>query len=500
MAGEQRAWLAALGLVLLAWTGLVFLLLPSAASMQTIWEQSETYAHGYVVLPLSLWLVWRGRHKLMATPAGPDWLAMGAVVVISTGWLVARVAGVQVLEHYGLVGLAMAAVWLLLGRAAALRLVFPLLFLLFMVPNGEFLMEPLMAFTADFAIGTLRLIGIPVVREGTFFSIPSGDWSVVEACSGIRYVLSSLMLGTLYAYLTYRTNWKRVAFALASLVLPVLANGMRASMIVLLAHYSDMKLATGVDHIIYGWVWFGMVMLAMFWVGNFWREDEDPARTTPAPVKPRLAWQPLVALLAVVALFPAYARHLEDRQPRPSPLASVVAPAGWQVTDTPMTEWRPEWWGMDDSRTLHLAQGDDQAMLYLAWYGAQRQDAELINFASVFVHQEHPVWRKTRETGREVEIAGQRVALRQAWVDSEKLGQRLLVWQWNRFHGESGVSLLRTKAWLVGLKLTGGNDAGTTVILAAPYQEHPEEAEKILHRLANDLDAGMNAVLDRDGG
>jgi EpsI family protein len=213
-------------------------------------------------------------------------------------------------------------------------------------------------------------------------------------------------------------------------------------------------------------------------------------------VKPRLAWQPVLALLAVVAVFPFYERQLNNRAPLPSPLAAVAAPSGWLDASAPVTEWTPHWTGMDTQRVMHLAQGDDQVMLYLAWYGAQRQDAELINFANQFIPQEHETWRKTWETGRTVELNGKPVALRQAFLDSPKLGQKLLVWQWNRFHGESGTSVIRAKLLLAWLKTLGGNDAGTSVIIAAPYLERPEEAEAVLQRFATALDAGLNAVLD----
>ena len=93
---------------------------------------------------------------------------------------------------------------------------FPLFFLLLAVPFGEAFLPYLMSWTADFTVAALLLTGIPVYREGTFFALPSGQWSVVEACSGLRYLIASITIGTLYAYLTYQRWWKRalcVAFS-----------------------------------------------------------------------------------------------------------------------------------------------------------------------------------------------------------------------------------------------------------------------------------------------
>src|SRR5438552_85220 len=112
---------------------------------------------------------------------------------------------------------------------------------------GEALIPPLMEWTADFTVAALQLSGIPVFREGLFFTIPSGNWSVVEGCSGVRYLIASFTVGVLFAYLSYRRAWKRLLFAAMSIIVPIIANGMRAYLIVMIAHLSNNQLAHGVD-------------------------------------------------------------------------------------------------------------------------------------------------------------------------------------------------------------------------------------------------------------
>lgn len=138
---------------------------------------------------------------------------------------------------------------------------FPLGFLLFAVPVGEALIPPLQQVTAWFTVEGLRLTGIPVWWEGLYLSIPAGHFEVAEACSGLRYLMASVALGVLYAYLTYRSPWRRLAFVVLSMVMPIVANGIRAYGIVMIAHLEEMKYATGVDHLIYGWLFFGLVVL-----------------------------------------------------------------------------------------------------------------------------------------------------------------------------------------------------------------------------------------------
>ena len=141
-------------------------------------------------------------------------------------------------------------------------MLFPLAFLFFAAPVGEFLMPWLMARTADFTVFALRLSGIPVYREGLHFIIPSGSWSIVEACSGVRYLIASLMAGTLFAYFNYRSLRRRLLFVVVALLVPIVANWLRAYFIVLFGHLSDNKLAVAADHLIYGWVFFGVVIIA----------------------------------------------------------------------------------------------------------------------------------------------------------------------------------------------------------------------------------------------
>ncbi len=150
----------------------------------------------------------------------------------------------------------------------------------FAVPFGEFLLPVLMEYTANFTVTALRLSGIPVYREGLQFVIPSGNWSVVEACSGVRYLIASFMIGTLFAYLNYRSTRRRLVFIGVSIVVPIVANWLRAYMIVMLGHLSGNTIAVGVDHLIYGWLFFGLVITIMFLIGARWSEPET---AVPAP-------------------------------------------------------------------------------------------------------------------------------------------------------------------------------------------------------------------------
>ena len=171
-----------------------------------------------------------------------------------------------------------ALVWILLGMQALRHLALPLGFSFFAVPAGDSLIPWLQDFTAWFAVWALRITGIPVVLEGHWIAISSGTWEVAEACSGIRYLISSVALGTLFAFTVYKSWRRRAALIGASIVVPILANGVRAYSIILIAHKLDARLAEGIDHLIYGWLFFSLISGALLSLGFRWHELDFSGR------------------------------------------------------------------------------------------------------------------------------------------------------------------------------------------------------------------------------
>ncbi len=194
---------------------------------------------------------------MVPRPGSLAWLLMAGAAAL---WLAGDLVAVNAATQLALVSLIVLAVPAVLGWQVTRALAFPLAFLFFAVPIGDFLLPRMMEWTADFTVLALRASGIPVYREGLQFIIPSGAWSVVEACSGIRYLIASVTAGCLFAYLSYQSMLKRAVFIGVAIVVPLVANWVRAYLIVMLGHLSGNTIATGVDHLIYGWLFFGLVI------------------------------------------------------------------------------------------------------------------------------------------------------------------------------------------------------------------------------------------------
>ena len=188
---DARPWRSALLATAIALAALVLAYWDSVVSMVETWERSGTYAHGFVVFPVSAWLIWRQRAelaRLTPRPFLPGALVLGA---LSCVWFAGWLTTIQTFQEFAFVVSVPILIWTILGNRVAYTIGVPLAFILFAWPFGEFLVPPMINWTADFAVSALRATGIPVYREGNNFVIPSGSWSVVDACSGIRYLIAS---------------------------------------------------------------------------------------------------------------------------------------------------------------------------------------------------------------------------------------------------------------------------------------------------------------------
>ena len=476
----------------------------TARSIVAIWNSSETFAHGYVILPISLWLIWKRRATLMQMSPQPYWPALLSLAVCGFGWLLAEMGDVQVVRQYAFAAMLPLTVVVVCGLRISWAIAFPLAYVLLAVPFGEVFIDPLINLTADFTVWALQMTGIPVLRDGTNFSIPTGNWSVVEACSGVRYLIASFTLGCLYAYLTYRSRKRQLLFVLVSILVPIVANGLRAYMIVMIGHLSGMELATGVDHIIYGWLFFGLVMFIMFWLGSRWREDVSAADvadaglvrrdTAPAASSMQVA-AAAAAVVACLAFWPLYASFtLRASQSQAAPSLAALKPA-W-AAGQPFTAWTPRL--NKAAATLDQVQAQDgqQVGLVVRYYRNQPQGAGLISSTNQLVGDvESDPWRRTGSAARIEEISGRQLQIRETRLRGPD--GALVAWQWYWIDGGFTANdylgkLLQAKERLLML-----GDDGAGILVYARYEESPDAARAALRSFITaqlpSLEATLNA-------
>ncbi len=500
MIGQR--WRATVVGAAVVFVALAALFWPTVTSMVHTWYHFETYTHGFLILPISLWLVWQKRRHLAAfTPQpmpGLLVLALGALLL----WAMAKLIGVLVVEQLAFVALLIIALASVLGWQVAKFLTFPLLFLFFAVPMGEDLVPPMMEFTATFTVEALKLTGIPVYREGLWFSLPSGNWSVVEACSGVRYLIASITLGFMYAYITYHTLWKRLLFIAMSAIVPILANGLRAYMIVMIGHMSEMEYATGIDHLIYGWVFFGVVMFILFWIGSFWQEDQEP----PAFVPPRREMSTAsvgnhVTVVVVVLLLVSFgvvwgtwkASNVDVVIAKPlSPPAGVD---GWSLSEEPVA-WASLHQPTEQTISARYNDGEAAVQLYVALFPQQRQGSEAINQANDIAEE---VMRRSERRKQAVDLGGKQVVVNQAKtiVSDGTTHYDHMVWQWYRVAGRSLTNRYEGKAWEAVARIYPGRSDGAWIAITTPADAQDLAAsQQTLARFASAMAPEIDRVID----
>lgn len=493
---------------IVAFLGLLAIFRSTVSGMVEIWSRSETYTHGFVILPISLWLIWQKRKQLAAFTPQPQMRFLLLIAVGMPVWALANLVGVLVVEQVALVGIVIVTITSLVGWQVARFLAFPLLFLLFAVPMGEDLTAPMMEFTASFTVAALELTGIPVYRDGLWFALPSGNWSVVEACSGVRYLIASITLGVMYAYITYHTLWKRLVFIAMSAIVPILANGLRAYMIVMIGHLSNMEYATGVDHLIYGWIFFGFVMFILFWIGAIWQEQELPPQFVPPArhLSGRMAGLRSIVIvgfvLAVGVATVSVTQRASNIEARMA--GALSAPPGlpaWQLSEQPVD------WSVLHQDTPHVIQQrytgqTGTVQLFVVLFPRQSQGNEAINQQNAISRD---LVRRTAVGSPTILVGGSSVAVN-ASRDILKVGdggQEYLVWQWYRVAGLHLTNRYLGKAWEAIARIYPGRADGAWIAIATPFDALDEQASArrlgdFAAAMGDQIDAAVDSALGTD--
>ena len=270
-----RAHLAALGLVCLL---LLALLHRDAAHIVSIWWNDATFNHCFLVLPLIGWLVAQRWPQVRQLQPAAWWPGLVPVGIGAIGWLLGEAGGVAFARHAGLVLMLQGAVIALLGRNVARGLAFPIFYALFLVPAGEALVPAMQTLTAKIATVLLGFSGVPAHLEGVFITTPAGYFEVAEACAGARFLIAMIAFGALVANVCYRSWRRRAAFLAVAIVVPVVANGIRAWATIYVAERTSITWAAGFDHVVYGGIFFALVIALILGLGwrFFDRRPDDP--------------------------------------------------------------------------------------------------------------------------------------------------------------------------------------------------------------------------------
>jgi exosortase A len=465
--GEE--WRRSLLYLAATWVGLLLLFRRDAADMAAIWWYSSTFNHCLLILPILIWLVLQRKELLLELVPKPWLPALLYGVAGAGGWLLGDAAGLAVARQLGLIMMLQGAVAALLGPNVTRGLLFPLFYMFFLVPIGEEAVPALQMLTAKMCMLFLGWTGIPAHIDGIFITTPTALFRVAEACAGAKFLIAMVAYGALVANLCFKSWLRRALFLAACVVVPIIANGVRAFGTIYVAHHYGLEFAVGFDHVFYGWIFFGLVIaliMAISW--RFFDKRADAAAFDPAQlmsdVQPTTTPLRMMAALLLIAAAPA--AWSANIAARPSPVPERIAlpeVKGWQIVPyAPTVPWTPRFDGANHYLfgRYRNAEGDE-ADLFVAVFDKQEEGRELVGFGQGAIDPDG-AWSWVSDTPAPPNARAQRIKTKNAMRE---------VVSYYRVDGLTTGSAAEVKLATVKARLLGGNKQAVAILISAEARE-----------------------------
>ena len=229
------------------------------------WYSSDQYSHGFFIIPITLYIIWKKKDILVKTPIRPSWWGMALVVFSLLLYLFAHFAEILTLTSFSIVLLLAGVIIYLYGFLIFKELLFPLVFLLFMIPIPSQIYSsltiPLQLFVSKVSVWLGSTIGIPIYREGNVIHLPDRTMQIVQACSGLRSMISLLMLSAIIGYLTLKSNILRFVLFLSGIPAAIFVNIIRVCLMVFAFHYFNYDLTKDSVHTVFGIIIFCIALI-----------------------------------------------------------------------------------------------------------------------------------------------------------------------------------------------------------------------------------------------
>lgn len=440
------------------------------AGLVATWASSSSFHQGFVVAPISLWLIARSAARLGAPAEAPRlWtpalaLLAGALFL----WLMGRAASVNLVEEAAFVSLLIASALFVFGPYYGRRWAFALGFLFFMVPFGDAILPLLQEIAVAGVMALLKLGGVEASLDGVMITTESGRFEVAEACAGLNFLIAAVMTGALFAHLSFSSARKTAAFIAFAALFALAANILRAFLLVYIATKSEGRIAMGVDHLIFGWGFYCALLFVLVAIGRFFADPpEARSRTMPATARSYSINAVPAGAAALLLLFAAiYGRLVVDRAPEgaaPSFLPLISAP-GWRALP-PTAEWRAPL-----SHADRLVQARYQSVLgavdmNAAYFTHDREGAEIAG-GDTRSYDGHD-WRRIASRQTALAAFGETRLLRVDTIENTE-GARLdtvtLYWLGEKVYADP----VQFKMDQMRARLLGRQSRGGAVILASP--------------------------------
>ncbi len=403
---------------------------PTTFEIVELWQDTDRrlYTHGWLVLAVTVWLIWRDRGKTASIRITPPIAGWCLVAIGSIGWLAGFNAGLLAVTMLALPLLALAAIWATAGKGVARRVAFAVLYLYFALPVWEPLNPLLQSLTTFVNLWLAQLVGIPVAMEENFIHIPAGSFEIAGGCSGLHFLIVALAIAALQGEIDRDDLRSRALLLGIAAALALVTNWLRVFIIIVAGHLTEMQhFLVKVDHYYFGWFLFVFALGLYLYVSS---RVPHAART--APSKAQAVEQPargrpmIAAVLSAAALalgptwlFAGVAKIELTGQESPPTLAS------WSGPSLYLSDWRPVFENSDEEFLAayhHEAMGD--VALYRATYHSQHQGKELRGYFNTVLGAQYQAKASHQ---REIEAGGRAFPLSEQ-IAAGTNAHDLLIW------------------------------------------------------------------------
>ena len=453
-----------------------------------VWWVSPTYSHCFLIIPISAWLAWEKRRQLSQLEPAVEPRALWLLLPILFVWWVGELSTINEARQLAVIGLVQILIVAMLGLDVYRAIWFPALYLFFLVPTGEYLIGPMQQFATRFTEVSLNLLGVPHFTQGTLIELTNGKFEIAEACAGLRFLIATVALGVLFAYMMFRRWYKIVIFLVSCVVVPLVGNGLRIVGIILLAHYSDNKYGAGADHIVYGWGFNVAILIFLFLLGSLFRDSFDEADFKIGVNKKHDSRKETAIVFLSAALLlsigPATAYWHDGRAIAPD-IAGLRAPLrlnSWQVSP-PSGMWRPDFPGIDSDWAVSMS-SESEAMpvdLYVGYYARARTGHSLTAHLNKLWND--ATWSPLSSDHAVARIGSSEIMVEE-WIVTSAFEKRM-VWATYWMDGTFTTSLLKLK--LLQAQAAFGGHEGEAVVAVSTIVDSTDDAARarLLHVLSD---------------
>lgn len=379
------------------------------------WRYSYIYSYGFLIPLISIYLIWMRRKTLKQVKSSPNYVMGISILFVAILLLVIGTrGGLFVIETLSVIVAICGTVLLIHGKKILSNLLFPISYLLFMIPIWDSLLEylqyPFQVFSAFSAAKLLTLIGIPVYRNAIFLELPNITLEVATICSGLNNLIAVIAIALPLAYIYIKSWRRRILLVVSGVVIAALSNGLRVAIIGVLA-YNGNPVTHGPGHIFQA-MFVSFVGFAVLFIGTWAMAEKKQSANLYIEANKSLtntqvkAKAPLIAaaILLIGGVFSNY------YYPKPVPLISDINLIPNVIGSFTEKQY------VKQQNHFKIAGADKEILksyesssgtnihLYIAYFETQHHGKELVNFETMDFHAVSSEKQVLTRSGQFVEI------------------------------------------------------------------------------------------------